>query len=77
MPVELKALHGVDRQVVGYGALLILAVAGVIGMNLHLGDRPARPSPNYRTNSPERKGKPKTLFFPRLGSGRYGRPIRI
>ena len=37
MPVELKALKGVDPQLVGYGALLLLAVAGIIGMNVHLG----------------------------------------
>ena len=37
MPVELKALKGVDPQLVGYGALLLFAVAGIIGMNVHLG----------------------------------------
>ena len=37
MPIELKALKGIDRLVVAYGAALVFAIAGIVGLNWHLG----------------------------------------
>ena len=37
MPVEIKALKGIDRQVAIYAAVLVLAVAGTVITTWHLG----------------------------------------
>ncbi len=37
MPAEIKTLRGIDKQVVAYGTLLLLAVATAAGMAWHLG----------------------------------------
>ncbi len=37
MPVEMKALKGMDKQVVIYTAVLVLALAGTVVMTWHLG----------------------------------------
>ena len=37
MPVEMKALKGLDKQVVIYTAVLVLALAGTVLMTWHLG----------------------------------------
>ena len=37
MPFEIKALTGIDKQVVAFGAAIVLSIAGVVGMTLSLG----------------------------------------